>query len=92
MAIGKPLVPCPVQPFKSLKTAVQWHIQAPMPLSSHYTQTCVERLLNECKVPSSLLRGPIVQTLSFQGQSRLIMALPQSVILIPQEWLTTVAR
>ena len=50
------------------------------------------REIAECKVPRSLVHEPIVQTLSFKGQSRLVVAPPQSVILISQEWLTTVAR
>ena len=46
----------------------------------------------ECKVPSSIVHGPTVQTLDFKGQSRLVVALPQSVILIFQGWQTTVAH
>ena len=45
----------------------------------------------ECGVPSSIVQGPIVQVLDYHGERRLVVALPQSAILISQEWLTTVA-
>ena len=38
-----------------------------------------------CKVPSSVVHGPIVQVLDFGGQRQLVVALLQSVILISQE-------
>ena len=43
-------------------------------------------------MPSSAIHPPIVQALDLGGQHRLVVALPQSAILISQEWLTTVAR
>ena len=42
----------------------------------------------ECQVPSAT---PIVQTYEFNGVRRLVVALPQSTILVSQEWLTTIA-
>ena len=45
----------------------------------------------DCRVPSSIVQGPIVQGLGYHGERRLVVALPQSAILISQEWLTTVA-
>ena len=38
----------------------------------------------ECQVPSATVTGPI-------GARRLVVALPQSTILVSQEWLTTIA-
>ena len=35
----------------------------------------------ECKVPSSVVHGPIVQALNYRGDRRLVVALPQSAIL-----------
>ena len=45
----------------------------------------------ECQVPSATVTGPIVQTYEFDGAKRLVVALPQSTILVSQEWLTTIA-
>ena len=45
----------------------------------------------ECKVPSATVDGPIVQVLKYGQERRLVVALPQSAILLSQEWLTTVA-
>ena len=45
----------------------------------------------ECQVPSATVTGPIVQTYEFDGARRLVVALPQSTILVSQEWLTTIA-
>ena len=45
----------------------------------------------ECQVPSPTVTGPIVQTYEFNGARRLVVALPQSTILVSQEWLTTIA-
>ena len=46
----------------------------------------------ECQVPSATVSGPVVQVFEHQGIRRLVVALPQSAILISQEWLATVAR
>ena len=43
----------------------------------------------ERRVPSTKVHGPIVQTMELKDQNRLVVALPQSMILIFQEWLTT---
>ena len=43
----------------------------------------------ECQVPSATVTGPIVQVYEFK---RLVVALPQSTILVSQEWLTTIAQ
>ena len=45
----------------------------------------------ERRAPSSIVQEPIVQVLDYRGECRLVVALPQSAILISQEWLTTVA-
>ena len=45
----------------------------------------------ECQVPSTTVTGPIVQTYEFDGAKRLVVALPQSTILVSREWLTTIA-
>ena len=45
----------------------------------------------ECRVPSAVAQGPSVQVLDYHGERRLVVALPQSAILISQESLTTVA-
>ena len=45
----------------------------------------------ECQVPSATVTGPIVQTYDFNGSKRLVVALPQSTILV-SEWLTTIAE
>ena len=45
----------------------------------------------ECQVPSATVTGPIVQIYEFNGTKRLVVALPQSTILVSQEWLTTIA-
>ena len=45
----------------------------------------------ECQVPSATVTGPIVQTYEFNGAKRLVVALPQSTILVSQEWPTTIA-
>ena len=45
----------------------------------------------ECKVPNATVEGPIVQVLKYGQERRLVVALPQSAILISQERLTTVA-
>ena len=36
----------------------------------------------ECQVPSATVTGPIVQTYEFNGAKRLVVALPQSTILV----------
>ena len=46
----------------------------------------------ECQVPSATVTGPIVQVFDHKGTRRQVVALPQSAILISQEWLTTVSR
>ena len=45
----------------------------------------------ECQVPSATVTGPIVQVYEFDGARRLVVALPNSAILVSQEWLTTIA-
>ena len=45
----------------------------------------------ECQAPSATVTGPIVQVYEFDGARRLVVALPNSVILVSQEWLTTIA-
>ena len=45
----------------------------------------------ECQVPSATVTGPIVQVCEFEGARRLVVALPNSAILVSQEWLTTIA-
>ena len=45
----------------------------------------------ECQVPSATVTGPIVQVYEFEGAKRLVVALPNSAILVSQEWLTTIA-
>ena len=45
----------------------------------------------ECQVPSATVTGPIVQVYEFEGQKRLVVALPNSAILVSQEWLTNIA-
>ena len=45
----------------------------------------------ECQVPSATVTGPIVQVYSHNGAKRLVVALPNSAILVSQEWLTTIA-
>ena len=45
----------------------------------------------ECQVPGSTVTGPIVQVYEFEGKKRLVVALPNSAILVSQEWLTTIA-
>ena len=45
----------------------------------------------ECQVPSATVTGPIVQVCEFDGARRLVVALPNSAILVSQEWLTTIA-
>ena len=52
----------------------------------------VSGAIAEVKVPSATVQGPIVQALEDQKERRLVVALPQSAILISQEWPTTVAR
>ena len=46
----------------------------------------------ECRVPNTKVHGPIVLTLQYQGQTRLVVALIQSMTLISQEWITALAR
>ena len=46
----------------------------------------------ECQVPSATVTGPIVQEYEFDDSKRLVIALPQSTILVSQEWLTTIAQ
>ena len=46
----------------------------------------------ECQVPSATVTGPIVQVYDFNDSERLVVALPQSTILVSQEWLTTSAE
>ena len=45
----------------------------------------------ECQVPGATVTGPIVQVYEFNGTRRLVVALPQSTILVSREWLTTIA-
>ena len=45
----------------------------------------------ECQAPRATVTGPIVQIYEFDGARRLVVALPQSAILVSQEWLTTIA-
>ena len=45
----------------------------------------------ECQVPSATVTGPIVQVYEHDGARRLVVALPNSAILVSQEWLTTIA-
>ena len=45
----------------------------------------------ECQVPSATVSGPIVQVYEHKGTRRLVVALPNSSILVSQEWLTTIA-
>ena len=45
----------------------------------------------ECQVPSATVTGPIVQVYEFEGQKRLVVALPTPAILVSQEWLTNIA-
>ena len=45
----------------------------------------------ECQVPSATVTGPIVQVYEFEGKRRLVVALPNSAILVSQEWLTHIA-
>ena len=42
----------------------------------------------ECKVPSATIERPIVQVLKHGSDKRLVVVLPQSAILISQEWAT----
>ena len=42
----------------------------------------------ECQVPSATVTGPIVQVYEHKGARRLVVALPNSAILVSQEWLT----
>ena len=45
----------------------------------------------ECQAPSATLTGPIVQVYDHNETKRLLVALPNSAILVSQEWLTTIA-
>ena len=45
----------------------------------------------ERQVPSATVTGPIVQVYEFNGVKRLVVAWPQSTILVSQEWPTTIA-
>ena len=45
----------------------------------------------ECQAPSATVTGPIVHVCVFDGARRLVVALPNSAILLSQEWLTTIA-
>ena len=45
----------------------------------------------ECQVPSATVTSPVVQVYEFEGQKRLVVALPNSAILVSQEWLTNIA-
>ena len=45
----------------------------------------------ECQVPSAKVTGTIVQVYKHNGAKRLVVALPNSAILVSQEWLTTIA-
>ena len=45
----------------------------------------------ECQVPSATVTSPIVQVYSHNGAKRLVVALPNSAILVSQEWLTAIA-
>ena len=46
----------------------------------------------ECQVPSATVTGPIVQVYEHKGMKRLVVALPNSAILVSQECLTTIAK
>ena len=63
--------------------------RAPMPSLCHCILACRERL--QSQVPSATVTGPIVQLYEFHGARRLVVALPNSAILVSQEWLTTIA-
>ena len=52
----------------------------------------MEGEIAECQVPSATVTGPIVQVYEFNDSKRLVVALPQSTILVSQEWLTTIAE
>ena len=52
----------------------------------------MEGEIAECQVPSATVTGPIVQVFDFNGSQRFVVALPQSTILVSQEWLTTIAE
>ena len=45
----------------------------------------------ECQVRSATVAGPIVQVYELNGARRLVVALPNSAILVSQEWLTAIA-
>ena len=47
--------------------------------------------LRNVSLPSATVTGPIVQVYEFEGQRRLVVALPNSAILVSQEWLTNIA-
>ena len=46
----------------------------------------------ECQAPSDTVTGPIVQVYEYKGMKRLMVALPNSAILVSQGWLTTLAK
>ena len=46
----------------------------------------------ECQVASATVTGPIVQVYEHRGTKRLVVALPNSAILVSQEWLTTIVK
>ena len=43
-------------------------------------------------IMKQVVTGPIVQVYEHEGAGRLVVALPNSAILVSQEWLTTIAR
>ena len=45
----------------------------------------------ECPAPSATVTSPTDQVCSHIGAKRLVVALPNSAILVSQEWLTTIA-
>ena len=46
----------------------------------------------ECQVPRATVTGPIVQVYEHNGTKRLVVALPNSAVLVSQGWLTTIAK
>ena len=51
----------------------------------------MEGEIAECQAPSATVTRPIVQVYEFEGEKRLVVALPSSAILVSQEWLTNIA-
>ena len=59
----------------------------------HYLAFASENARRHSRMPSpnATVTGPLVQVYEFNGTKRLVVALPQSAILVSQEWLTTIA-